>query len=131
MEATLKMKEVMELLKKRYTNQFTNIENIDVKFDLYEQRHVYHDLDNTTESYTTKEVQAIISYDKKFNGIMIRCKVAKLDADLTKDIIDELSKVIGDEYKIDYIIYPKKSLNDNGELTVIFHEKNKTKKLVK
>ena len=132
MEATLKMKEVMELLTNRYTNELANMKNVDVTFEVQNKDHSYHDWDGSSDSYTTKDIQAIITYDKVINGLILKCKVVKEQDELAKDLVDEIRKIT-DEYKINFVSFPEfktLSINENDNLTINLDELSKEKRLV-
>ncbi len=134
MDTTIKLKSALDILKKKYENDYANYKSVTVEFQQEKHLYTYTDWGGFTETERYYRMFAIISYTKQVGDLILEGDTKKDYDALTKDLTEELKKIyVDDEYEIAFAripTYETENFNLNDDVTISF-KKKKTKTLVK
>ena len=136
MNATIKLKEALEILKSHYEKEYVGYENIIVNFDTESSHHCSYDaFDGFSEGYDTWELCVNISFEKKINNAVLKYKVFKSKYDIENDLKSELDELFeNEENYVSYIWMSSsktKELDMSQEVHIDFKKKNEMKLIKK
>lgn len=134
MEATIKLKDAVEILKQRYKREY-NSDNLTLELSINEWKRYYKDWDGSSDYTTEREIHGKISYDIKFGSYVARNSIDKSKDELAKDLREELATMYKDDehevLSVGFPFYNSSKIDLMKDVYIRFKNKKNDKVLVK
>ncbi len=134
MNATLSLKEALEVLKKRYEKEYSSYDSFSVDFCSKSYNTTSTDWGGDTTTYNYYALSADIRLGKKIGNVTVNYNITKTNYELKDDLLNELNELFkDDEYDISCLwlpLFDSDEVNLDKEVSFSL-KKKKDKTLVK